>query len=419
MKLADPYGLFNGEIHALFNDSRLNLIALSLDNKYSCQSSYFFNHISPKLNDSVLVGPELHLLKKWGSTSSIFEKDKKLFGNIGGGFFIFNNGFGLAIDPGQDFLSNLTMDSDFDLMDIDGIICTHPHYDHIADLQKILLGKLEYNRFAGYRPLYYLLPHPDDYSYFHPNSLNLKEFIDIRSSNHSRSQKQNRYFIPNTKWGEKNGFKVQCIEVRHKIHKDRTESHAFLIEPLKEGKSIMRILFSGDVEYSRDLFCEFQSDICILNSSSVRFGDIAHLKLEPDNRLENKIKNNHLGYAGVVSVLKTQSCKIAFIDESFHGQSEADARLAIARAIGSEPGIINRNISVFTCESGIRISCSNPNHPALFCTPFCSGNGFVDFNNNLSQHQPSLYNRMSSICFACPECLDLKRRMGRSLCFPA
>ncbi|MGA2027252.1 MAG: MBL fold metallo-hydrolase, partial [Syntrophobacteraceae bacterium] len=55
----------------------------------------------------------------------------------GGGLFVVYKGQGIAIDPGLNFVENLYSEG-FSIADIDCIIATHDHIDHIADVETLV-----------------------------------------------------------------------------------------------------------------------------------------------------------------------------------------------------------------------------------------------------------------------------------------
>lgn len=206
-----------------FTPARLKLLAVSLDNQYSTEAAYFFKTPAIKLDKKEPIETELCLLRKWGSTGGLFESERDINACFGGGYFIFHNGFGLAIDVGPDFLRNLTQYTDFDLMDINGVVCTHTHHDHAAEFKRIVMGIREYNRTVGYKRLYYLFPDADDLEMVHPEKIREDFCIDVfhGKPRETTNEGENVYYFPNNQWGKKHGIRIQPIRVKHEIYKDR------------------------------------------------------------------------------------------------------------------------------------------------------------------------------------------------------
>jgi tetratricopeptide (TPR) repeat protein len=84
----------------------------------------------------------LLILREWNSYTpalpSYEEEDR------GGGYFLFYKGRGVVIDPGYDFISHFER-AGGRLEDIDDIVITHAHNDHIAQLEDILTLLHQYN----------------------------------------------------------------------------------------------------------------------------------------------------------------------------------------------------------------------------------------------------------------------------------
>ena len=75
-------------------------------------------------------------LQRWSSINPALVRPSA-FKIKGGGLFLFFKGKGIAIDPGINFIENLYSEG-FSISDIDCIIATHDHVDHIADIDTIL-----------------------------------------------------------------------------------------------------------------------------------------------------------------------------------------------------------------------------------------------------------------------------------------
>ena len=89
----------------------------------------------------------LHLLglQRWNSTSPAIGR------SLGGGYLIYhthNKGqvdLGVAVDPGFDFVRNL-FHLGFSLSDIDVVLLSHAHLDHIRDFESLVTLCLELNK---------------------------------------------------------------------------------------------------------------------------------------------------------------------------------------------------------------------------------------------------------------------------------
>ena len=80
---------------------------------------------------------QLVILRRWSSYTPRIPRPR-IMHTKGGGYFLIWNNKGIVIDPGFDFLLNL-YEEGFSVSDIDAIIITHPHIDHIDDLYATLM----------------------------------------------------------------------------------------------------------------------------------------------------------------------------------------------------------------------------------------------------------------------------------------
>jgi len=82
-----------------------------------------------------------NVLRRWNSSTprypvvANFGRDGRM-GNVGGGYFLWWDGRGVAIDPGYDFLP-LFFRERFGVNHIDAIIASHAHDDHTQDIETI------------------------------------------------------------------------------------------------------------------------------------------------------------------------------------------------------------------------------------------------------------------------------------------
>lgn len=412
-----------------FTKPRLNVLAVSLDNSYSTGSAFFFRSPATKTLKGQKIETELCIMKKWGSTGGMFQRERYINSSYGGGFFLFHNGFGLAIDPGPDFLKLLVQHSDYDLMDIDGAICTHPHRDHSAEFARVLIGIREYNRSAGFKRFYYALPHEEDGDFIYPSQFREDFAVKLEPETCSAVTPGSGrghggiYYFPDENWNKTDGIRIETILVDHKIYSGRKESAALLVSPLKNGRPLVNILFSGDAIYEPGLFesipMDYKPDFLVLNIASTLINDIAALKphghLQPGDPLP---QDNHLGYAGVQSILNRLrgQYKVAVLNEFYEVQSRVDGRRFIADAL--EHDVVDKSGSkghppkIFCVEPGTRFRFreqpdENSCNIEVYCSSLCSASekGFVPVpGSNAEQIRPKMFCRRAPVMILCDNC---------------
>jgi hypothetical protein len=115
-----------------------------LTNKINRRRSYWDRELKNIIfNKGVLrqqlIGDEFHIFRRWGSSTH------RLFANRlglqkGGGYYLSWNGFGIAIDPGYDFLSNVfsMRTLQFSSQDIQAAVISHVHDDHTQDFEPLI-----------------------------------------------------------------------------------------------------------------------------------------------------------------------------------------------------------------------------------------------------------------------------------------
>jgi hypothetical protein len=92
--------------------------------------------------------PSLCVLRRYNSSSPLIPRPGQEKVRGGGYFLVTMTGKGLVIDPGVNFLRNFYEDG-FGIEDIDGILLTHAHVDHTAEVEDILTLVYEYNDRIG------------------------------------------------------------------------------------------------------------------------------------------------------------------------------------------------------------------------------------------------------------------------------
>ena len=103
----------------------------------------FEKFISPGKSIKEGTFPFLSVLRKWNSYTPVLPTNGSHA--RGGGYFVYHKGFGIAIDPGYNFVQNF-FENGFKLDDIDVVIITHAHNDHTVELESIFSLLYKRNR---------------------------------------------------------------------------------------------------------------------------------------------------------------------------------------------------------------------------------------------------------------------------------
>ena len=112
---------------------------------YVKESKDKFKRKYSELRKPIPQVPSFIASRRWNSwTPNIPEGNRFSARNLGGGYLISDGFSKIIIDPGYGFISMLSLHG-ITIMDVDAIVITHDHPDHIADLQNILSLRYEFN----------------------------------------------------------------------------------------------------------------------------------------------------------------------------------------------------------------------------------------------------------------------------------
>lgn len=200
----------------------------------------------------------------------------------GGGLFLKWKGYGIAVDPGINFMENMHL-SGLEIDDINAVIVTHDHIDHNGDLQVI-----------------------DDLAYSFKHSL---EFY-MDQSTYSKAEKftyiEDRHLLDvknkgGFSLGENDNIRLEFIDTRHipSVKKAgeymKNTSFALKISLLDHDEVKLKIGFTSDSEYFSELG-NFMKDCDYV------IANISEPEKEDYDRKE--LKRNHLGYNGCLQLIE-------------------------------------------------------------------------------------------------------------------
>lgn len=266
----------------------------------------------------------LTVLKGFSSSTPFFYPAlRERFHNVpikGGGFFLKWRGYGIAVDPGINFMENMHI-AGLNINDINAIFITHNHIDHNGDLSTI----------------------DDLASQFGKKDIVL--YIDKQTEQEcvrrlENFSTKNRHGIDFATMGEsfsigvEKDIQVELMPTKHILEKDGTylEEVTYALKlSLKDAGIIRSVIgFTSDTIYLEE-FSDFfaNCDYIIANISETNKED--YIKREP--------KNTHLGYCGCLQLIK--SCcsktkkKTKFIISEFWA-GKGDVRKELVRALRKE-----------------------------------------------------------------------------------
>lgn len=355
-------------IEAIGQD-RYDLYKLKANSRFAARKK------DPNLPDSASNCDEpgqnvLAILRGWGSATPLIEDASSAC--VGGGYFLKWRDKGLVIDPGMDFMRNFRA-CGFHMREVDGVIVSHDHTDHNADLIAIDDVFYEMHRRspqkegeAGQREgkedepkwIYHLIG--DDRT-------RDKEFLK-GDSGHRRPW---RFYsqVEDQEKGEMSiNLSLKNPPLPFKIHYFKAEhggphfpAFGLRIEclPQNEGEKSIFIGFTCDTEYFVGLEEHFKNcDILIAHISQPTLAEL----LSRSNH-----KKNHLGYRGVAELVTKCKPKLTILGEFWAGF--ADMRIDIAKGLQriydesyaesrTESRILPSGVGLFVNPENLEIDCS-------------------------------------------------------------
>ena len=301
------------------------------------------------------IQDSLVILRGWSSAMPLLEGSKRNW--RGGGYFIKWRGFGLVIDPGFDFLRNMH-DAKIHAREIHAVAISHNHPDHNYDLKAIDDLRYEiYKRRTNTPPNdikpYVLLWDEDTYkSFVSPSQTPEHHSIPIvftSGYSHSTDLTTHESKLP---------FRIKAFKVNH--GRDVIGAMGLLIDCLREDSTTaLRLGYTGDTEYFAGLNRELENcDVLIAHISQPDLSEFA------DNW---KYKTLHLGYRGVIELIKNCKPKLTLIGEFWAGF--CDLRIDLIKGIRIQTG----NQAVLPAGLGLNLNLVDNSVLCTSChqaTPF-------------------------------------------------
>ena len=290
----------------------------------------------------------LSILRGWSSAVTLLEGSEGLW--RGGGYFIKWRGKGIVIDPGFDFLRNFH-DAKYHGREIDAVLVTHNHTDHNADVRAIddlryeLYKRRERDPHGKIDP--YLLMWDKDsgdkikLQVEKPEHRHHPITFDIGRCSPMHTIRQQRG-LP---------FGVKYFAVRH--DKGNIEDPVGFKLVLKDGtKNALTIGFTGDTEYFDDLGKH-------LGKCDILIGHISQPKAKELTDVKHRNKN-HLGYNGLVELIKAAKPKLTLVGEFWAGLG--DIRIDLVQCLRKQTKceeIFPAGLGLHMVLPGLEIECTN------------------------------------------------------------
>jgi tetratricopeptide (TPR) repeat protein len=308
----------------------------------------FEKQISETVGVSRIIGEGgaddmLVVLRDWNSFSPILHQELRGRGGpgpderLGGGYFLAWKEHGIVIDPGVDFVTQLYRKG-LSIADVDTVIITHCHLDHIRDVESLVDLNYRYNRSRGFKP------HP-------PNN----DFRQLRFfACYSAFMKYSEYLInsgccDNSTQLERGGvarpitefIDVQAVPTKHKDITGRDNEAIGLVFLLKdESGLVLRVGITSDSKWIESLPESFGGcDVMVTHLGTIEVGEEKAATAGKGEKVVDKGKDvdtggflktdlkNHLGTKGCFRLLQRVKPKVFIIGEV--GEELAETRFKI------------------------------------------------------------------------------------------
>lgn len=355
---------------------------------YVKESKNEFRRKYSELSQPIPSFPFFIAARRWNSwTPNIPGKTK----NLGGGYIVSDGITKVAIDPGYGFLEMMSAHG-ITIMDVDGIVVTHDHPDHIAELQNILSLRHEFKETQKKLQLYlngstYYLYHRLASYYRHIlecDPVRVKAGTPIRLGDLT---------INTCKMYHKEIYDHLPADIRKKVRGSASLGLS-ITGPFGENSFNFAIL--GDTSFP-DNSKELQKLVNFFGKPDIAAVHIGSIEPEWDSDKKAALihyeNGKHLGLNGVIKSIHLLRPKVAVITEFGEEHDRHDDRLSISAVV--KEACSTATTAVIPSDIKLRLTMSNYGILAK-----CSGDdchGFVHIKNvelSLSSDK--------SICYSFP-----------------
>lgn len=377
----------------LTDDQRRDKVQLLADNKDNVEKLYagsIITELRPAIDShkktvteyykvrwqrETLIRKDHYFINLKGMSSSSPILYNNTFGTNmrGGGFYFRWNGFGVAVDPGLYFVTNMH-EHGLSIYDINAVIVTHDHIDHTGDIQ--LLDDLEHQIKGEKTIQWYVCQEIYDTRKLEKSNVhlvsrgeihNLSDFVTLRTT-------ETRHIEDDT---VPDGYRTTTFGCVFALKAHKLPSGA-QIEECAMGYTSDTIYWEG---MERDYDCV---DLLIANISSVRKED---LLLEKQHRL-------HLGFGGCMKMLLnfTKAPELFLLSEFWNGIE--DIRFPVSKQLQRAAIQKGLDIAVLPTEIGMEIDLANVGVKCSCCGAWTKG---------ISLIRPK--NEFGEMNYVCEECI--------------
>ena len=274
----------------------------------------------------------------------------------GGGFYFRWNGVGVAVDPGLYFVTNMH-EFGLNIQDIQAVVITHNHLDHMGDMQLL-----------------------DDLEYQIKRTAPIKWYVCEEIYSDKKSNPNFTLVRPGGDYNISNFIQLRTTPARHILDKDTgdyrntTFGCVFRLSDSVDLSRKRTLGYTSDTTYWSGIEENYEGmDVLIANISSIREKD---LLLEEQNPI-------HLGFTGCVKLLQglKQPPILLLLSEFWNGiedirfivskqlwrlssRKHVDTRVVLPTEIGMRISLKTLGIKCSSCGTYTkRVALVRPNQP--------------------------------------------------------
>ncbi|MCP4220057.1 MAG: hypothetical protein GY765_35830 [bacterium] len=293
----------------------------------------------------------------------------------GGGYFLRWDNFGIAIDPGHNFIENLYR-TDHSISEIDAVVITHDHLDHTSDFEALLDLLYQYNKRGGNKQISVYL-NPTTYDKYERSLIHNDA---VRRVEQLALDPRRFYFISRS-----NGIRLHSMLAKHTElgGAEKAVSLRFHLSAEKGAKKVS-VGFTADTGWHQDLKSFFK-DVDVL---------VPHVGSIKRYELENaKFYETHLGILGVFKILweihesgGTPTVVISEFGEELMGLRDS---------LGEELARCFPGMKIFPADIGHLVEL-NPGSIRIMCGKNCSNaaRSFFEHDGEIQlrcrEHKPTM-----------------------------
>jgi L-ascorbate metabolism protein UlaG (beta-lactamase superfamily) len=287
-----------------------------------------YNHLKKPLPEY----PTFIAARRWNSWTPNLPGDDDVGGKKLGGGYLVSDGFSkIAIDPGYGFLGMLAIHG-ITIMDVDAIVITHDHPDHIAEIQNILSLRYEFRDACKKLKLYL------NGSTFYLYQRLASYYVDVLDGQANRVKAGDTLIvgsihIKTCKMYHKEIYDYLSPEMKRKV--GSSASLGLSITGSREGK-LFNFAILGDTSFPKDSIeldkiASFygKPDIAAIHLGSIEPQWDTHIKASEVHYGDGK----HLGINGAIKSIILLQPNVAVITEFGEEHARFDDRISIVAII--------------------------------------------------------------------------------------